>query len=1393
MSHECEYCCALHFIQEQTASDKLFEMCCKRGDAVLDLIRAPPAELRALLEGQDPRGRAFRQNIRAYNGALTFTSMSYTQDRRLDLSGGLHCFQAHGEVFHYQGPLLPGSQELPSFAQLFFYDPEYATNTRATRYPHLDRTVLAELAQMLADCNPFIGIYRTARERLADAPSRPFRLLLNPQMRLVMEAGADRRRENLPTSDEVAVILPDEFTAESRRDIVLAVRDPAQNQPRLTVIDVSHAAYMPLHYVLLFPQGDYGWHYELQLREGQRTRQRLRLEQRPYYRFRLHVRSNEYPALFLSQRLFQQYVVDAFAACETTALQWLRSNQKNIRADVYNGLADTLIRQDIDASEIGRRIILPASFTGSDRYMQQLFQDSMAIVRYFGKPTFFITFTANPRWPEIVRNLFPGQQAVDRPDLIARVFALKLKEFIADLKGGLFGPYVAHVGTVEYQKRGLPHYHVLLFIDSSAPFLTPERIDEVICAELPDPAWDPTGELTDVVIAQMTHGPCGQDYPNSPCMSRRTPSSPLACQKRFPKPFTDVTVVNEDSYPQYRRRDDGRTFTVRKPGAPGQEVVRDNRWVVPYNPYLLQKYRAHINVEVCATVQAIKYIHKYIYKGSDRTTVAVSNTDDEITRYLQGRYIGPVEACWRLFEFPTHHEFPPVQHLALHLEGQQTVYFADDLTAEELAVRAANTRSTLMAFFQYNTAHADGRQHLYQEFPQHYTWKASTGTWSPRKRGFSIGRMYHCSPVSGERYYLRLLLTVVRGPQSFADLYEVDGIRYPTYQAACIARGLAENDQEWYACFAEAALFTSGSGLRTLFLTGLRQRLIADPLEVWNRFKVHFCDDLSHQLSRMLATFPLVLVEPHYDYGLFLLSLGLTDLQQDLTDVGLPGYIFDWSHAHVQAGRTEDRALNMTRAASMQAQLNPDQLNCFQQIVTAITDDPQTAHFYLQGPGGTGKTFLYKALCYHLRSQGKTVLCVASTGIAALLLPDGRTSHSQFKIPIVLNESSVSTIAKNGKVATLLRQVDLVIWDEVPMQHKYCFEVVHRLFVDLRSATDDMLFGGVPVVLGGDFAQILPVVVGGSRADIVTACLQRSFIWPRLRRLHLRTNMRVRSGPQAEDFVRWIESLPYDPTLNGQVTLPNYISQPQTIQALIDTVYPPPLLAQATRDTAAFRGRTILTTLNRTVTELNTLILSRFPGALRTYDSIDAVEADGGSSEVHDFPAEYLQSIDLPSLPPSRLHLRVGVPVMLLRNLCPQEGLCNGSRIVVTSLRTHCLEGRLGGEFHGQLRTIPRIKLSSTDEQLPFTLARKQFPVRMCFAMTINKAQGQSFDIVGVDLRTPVFSHGQFYVAMSRVSDPAGLHVLLPETSLHATNIVWPEILQGLNYRRLIMVYRSYR
>jgi hypothetical protein len=129
-----------------------------------------------------------------------------------------------------------------------------------------------------------------------------------------------------------------------------------------------------------------------------------------------------------------------------------------------------------------------------------------------------------------------------------------------------------------------------------------------------------------------------------------------------------------------------------------------------------------MNVEICATVQAVKYISKYVYKGSDRTTVAVAAMNDEITCYLNGRYIGPTEAVWRLFEFPTHEEWPLVEHLSVYLKGQQSVYFPDDLMADQLQDKMDRTCSKLMAFFDRNKHDKNARQYLYADFPSYFTW-----------------------------------------------------------------------------------------------------------------------------------------------------------------------------------------------------------------------------------------------------------------------------------------------------------------------------------------------------------------------------------------------------------------------------------------------------------------------------------------------------------------------------------------------------------------------------------------------------------------------------------------------------------------------------------------------
>jgi hypothetical protein len=148
--------------------------------------------------------------------------------------------------------------------------------------------------------------------------------------------------------------------------------------------------------------------------------------------------------------------------------------------------------------------------------------------------------------------------------------------------------------------------------------------------------------------------------------------------------------------------------------------------VVPYNPVLLCWYKAHINVEICASVEAIKYINKYIYKGCDQTTLQVQSESDEVSRHLQGRYIGPTEAAWQIYKFRQHEEFPPVVLLAVHLPDQQPVYFNPELGEEEICNQMETACLKLMAFFHYNAAHPSGPQYLYAQFPNHFVWDQKT-------------------------------------------------------------------------------------------------------------------------------------------------------------------------------------------------------------------------------------------------------------------------------------------------------------------------------------------------------------------------------------------------------------------------------------------------------------------------------------------------------------------------------------------------------------------------------------------------------------------------------------------------------------------------------------------
>jgi len=266
--------------------------------------------------------------------------------------------------------------------------------------------------------------------------------------------------------------------------------------------------------------------------------------------------------------------------------------------------------------------------------------------------------------------------------------------------------------------------------------------------------------------------------------------------------------------------------------------------------------------------------------------------------------------------------------------------------------------------------------------------------------------------------------------------------------------------------------------------------------------------------------------ESVYDYGLFLLNQILQDSGRLLEEwPSMPQSQEDWASLTVNPLIAEQlnydhAALQADLEARLQ-QVNAEQRTAYNCIVESVTDNLGKL-FFVNGPGGTGKTFLYNTICARLRSLGTIVLCVSSSGISALLISGGRTAHSMFKIPIDgLDDRSVCSIAKRSQRAELMRAAKVIIWDEISAQHRYAVEAVDRTLRDIRGA--DQPFGGLTVVLGGDFLQTLPVVPKGSREAIVDATIQRSHLWAEIQILRLHRNMRLdAASADTQQFAQWL-------------------------------------------------------------------------------------------------------------------------------------------------------------------------------------------------------------------------------------------------------------------------------
>ncbi|XP_035547439.1 uncharacterized protein LOC118348947 [Juglans regia] len=965
----------------------------------------------------------------------------------------------------------------------------------------------------------------------------------------------------------------------------------------------------------------------------------------------------------LRGRNIVQFVVDMYVKIETSRLDYFRNKQQEIRSEVYQGIVDSLSIGQSNASKVGKRIIMPSSFIGGPRDMRKRYMEAMTLVQRFGKPDIFLTMTCNPSWKEILDELGPQEEAQNRPDLIARIFRAKLEELKDELfKREIFGKVSAYVYVIEHQKRGLPHAHFLIILQRDWKIYAPESFDEIVLAEIPD--RERNLHLHKTVKRHMMHGPCGVLNPNNVCMKANG-----SCKNHFPKGFVPNTTVGIDCFPQYKRCDNGMTVKVR-----GKDL--DNRWVVPHNPYLLAKFDCHLNVEICSTIKAVKYLYKYIYKSHDRVAfnlIPGQNIQDidEIQQFQSARWIAPPEAMWRIYGFILNEMHPSVYSLHLHLEDQHLVAFHAHDNLNNVLRSDFTAKSMLTEFFSTNQTNENARKLLYKEFLEAFVWNQQHKIWTPRKKKTVIGRIVTASPFEGEMYYLRILLNHIRGPLSFDHIKTVGNVTAPTFREAATLHGLLQRDTSLQDCMQEASLYQIPHSLRRLFATILVYCNPTNPRELWEYFE----QDMSSDFQTSVATSADIRTKVLRSISSTLESMG-----KDINMFHLIEHDVSFDQNETEAREINDEfAVSIPEEDLMASMsLNSEQQHAYESILQKVLLN-ESAAFFIDGPGGTGKTFLYKALLATVRSRNLIALATASSGVAASILPGGRTAHSRFKIPLDLDKNSTCCVSKQGALAKLLRLAKLIIWDEAPMSRKECMQALDKM---LRDITDSRLpFGGKIIVFGGDFRQVLPVIRKGTRQEEVNASLASSYLWSTLTKIRLSENMRARFDPNFSNYLLQVGNGTTPITIENKIKIPNemlipYRNDVESLDDLIDAVFQD--IGSYSENLSEMTNRAILTPKNNSVDEINTILIQRFPGTVTQYYSFDETIDTSEQGIMEDF----LNTLTPNGLPPHELLLKKNCPIMLLRNVNPSEGLCNGTRLICRNFERNIIDAEIAVGHH---------------------------------------------------------------------------------------------------------------
>ncbi|XP_022841967.1 uncharacterized protein LOC111365659 [Olea europaea var. sylvestris] len=617
------------------------------------------------------------------------------------------------------------------------------------------------------------------------------------------------------------------------------------------------------------------------------------------------------------------------------------------------GIVDSVQNSENRGYKIGRSLLLPSNFVGGPRNITKRYMDAMSLVQRYGKPDMFLTIRCNPNWPEIKCELKHSDEIQNRPGLLVRIFCAKFEELKADLvKRKLLDPIAAHAYVIEFQKRGLPHAHFLLIFKRNSKIRNYVQVNEIVSSEISDKK---NPYLYATILKHMMHGPCRNLNLKNVCMKKN-----FVCKNKYSRDYVENTSLGNDSYPLCKRRNDGVSVKVRG-------CMLDNRWVVPYNPYILAKYDCHINVEVCSSVKVVKYLYKYVYKRHGRIHFTLDKETneqfvDEISNYQTARWISPPEVMWRIFSFDLFDISPTVIFLQLYTKDAQTVTYNETDDLSKVINKDFVHRTMLTEFFKMN--------------------------------------------ISNEK--VRVLSHDLLSENSYFEM-----------------------------CLFEAVAYQMPILLRRLFANVLSLSCSTKQMNLRNKFKDFMIEDYLHKgFTQQSAK-----MEDLHCINSFLESVGKSIIDFYLVDFDLSVNDDDIFETMIAEETTN---INFQSDVHYSKSLNKEQQNTYDTILDCVLND-KSGMFFINGPGGTEKTYLYKTLLFGVRSRNLIALETASSGVAASLLSASRTGHSRFKIPLKVSCDMRCSVSKQSALGKRLPLTRLIIWDETSMVHKYTFEALDKM------------------------------------------------------------------------------------------------------------------------------------------------------------------------------------------------------------------------------------------------------------------------------------------------------------------------------------------------------------